>query len=99
MYIVFVVLAVLFALFAWQNQTPALVRFLGWQYDTNVGLAVIAPLVAGLLVGYLISWGKAQQLRAQLRNAETRTKAAEAKLREVGRQLEIASDEHEEPQA
>ena len=63
-----------------------------------MGLAVIAPLVVGLLVGYLMSWGKAQQLRSQLRHAESRTKAAEGKLREVGRQLEIASDEQDQEQ-
>lgn len=96
MYILFAVLAVLFTVFALENRTPVTVSFLAWRYDTSLGLAVIVPLVLGLLSGFLISWGKAQQLRGQLHHAETRTKAAEAKLREVGRQLEIASDEQEE---
>lgn len=96
MYILFAVLAVLFTVFALENRTPVTVSFLAWRYDINLGLAVIIPLVAGLLAGYLISWGKAQQLRGQLRHAETRTKTAEAKLREVDRQREIASDEQEQ---
>jgi uncharacterized integral membrane protein len=93
MAVVFVVLAAIFAFFAWQNQTPAAITFFGWHADTSVGLAVLIPLVAGLVVGYLISWGKAQQLRILLRVAETRTKSAEAKLREQAHQLDVASDE------
>ncbi len=93
MAVVFVVLAAVFAVFAWQNQTPVAITFLGWHADTSVGLAVLIPLVAGLVVGYIVSWGKAQQLRGQLRIAETRTKSAEAKVREQEHQREIASDE------
>lgn len=93
MAVIFVLLAVIFALFAWQNQAPASISFLSWRHDTNVGWAVLIPLIVGLVVGYGISWGRAQQFRLQLRNAEARTKAAEAKLREQERQQEIASEE------
>jgi uncharacterized integral membrane protein len=93
MAVVFVLLAVLFALFAWQNQSPAPITFLSWHHETSVGWAVLVPLIAGLIVGYGISWGRAQQFRLQLRNAEARTKAAEARLREQEHQREIASDE------
>jgi uncharacterized integral membrane protein len=91
--VVFVLLAVLFALFAWQNQAPAAITFLSWHHDTSVGWAVLLPLIAGLIIGYGISWGRALQFRLLLRNSEARTKAAEAKLREHERQQEIASDE------
>lgn len=93
MVVVFVLLAVLFALFAWQNQVPASISFLTWRHDTSVGWAVLIPLIMGLVVGYGISWGRAQQFRMQLRIAEARTKAAEAKLREQERQQEIAGQE------
>ena len=93
MVVVFVLLAVVFALFAWQNQAPAMIRFLSWEQNTSVGWAVLIPLIAGLVVGYGISWGRVQQFRFQLRNAEARTKAAEARLREQERQREITSEE------
>ena len=98
MIIAFLVLVVLFGLFGWWNQAPAPIQFLGWHYETSVGLAVIVPLILGLLIGFGISWGKQQLLRAQLRNAEARTKSAEGKLREIARQTEIASDQQDQEQ-
>jgi len=98
MIIAFIVLVLLFGLFGWWNQAPAPIQFLGWHYETSVGLAVIVPLILGLLTGFGISWGKQQLLRAQLRNAEARTKSAEGKLREIARQTEIASDEQDQEQ-
>ena len=98
MIIAFLVLVVLFGLFGWWNQAPAPITFFGWHYETSVGLAVIVPLILGLVIGFGISWGKQQLLRTQLRNAEARTKAAEAKLREIDRQREIASDQQDQEQ-
>lgn len=93
MVVVFLVLVVIFAVFALQNQSPAAVTFFSWHHDTSVGWAVLIPLIAGLVVGYGISWARIQQYRWQLRNAEARTKSAEAKLREQELQRDIASEE------
>lgn len=98
MIIAFVVLAVLFAVFVLENRVPTIITFLSWRYDTNVGLAVVVPLVLGLIVGFGISWGKQQLLRTQLHNAEARTKSAEGKLREIARQTEIADDQQDQEQ-
>lgn len=98
MIIAFVTLAVLFAGFVYVNRDPITVKFLVGQYNTTVGLAVVVPLVLGLLVGFGISWGKQQLLRTQLRNAEARTKSAEGKLREIARQTEIADDQQDQEQ-
>lgn len=98
MIIAFVVLAVLFAVFVLENRVPVTIAFLLWRYETNVGLAVIVPLVLGLVVGFGISWGKQQLLRTQLQNAEARTKSAEGKLREIARQTEIISDQQDQEQ-
>src|SRR5438309_1592703 len=68
MIIAFIVLVVLFGLFGWWNQAPAPIQFLGWHYETSVGLAVIVPLILGLLIGFGISWGKQQLLRALRRH-------------------------------
>src|SRR2546426_11090923 len=95
MIIAFVVLAVLFAVFVLENRVPVTVGFLSWRYDTNVGLAGVVPLILGLVVGFGMSLGKQQLLRTQLRNPGARTKAAEAKLREIDRQRESASDQQE----
>src|SRR5205809_6779256 len=96
MIIAFIVLVVLFGLFGWWNQAPAPIQFLGWHYETIVGLAVIVPLILGLLIGFVISWGKQQLLRGQLPKAEASTKSAEGKLREITRQTEIASEQQEQ---
>lgn len=93
--VVFIAVALIFAVFVWMNQGPVTVQFLAWRYDTNVGVAVIAPLVAGLAVGFLVSWGRVQLLRTQLRNAETRTRSAEAKLREAEHQREMIVTEEQ----
>ncbi len=93
--VIFAALAIVFAVFVWMNQQPATVQFLAWRYDTSVGIAVIVPLVAGLLVGFLASWGRVQMMQAQLRNAEARTRSAEGKLREIARQSELIVTEEQ----
>lgn len=93
--VIFAALAILFAVFVWMNQGPVTVQVLAWRYDTNVGIAVIVPLVAGLLVGFLASWGRVQMMQAQLRNAEARTRSAEGKLREIARQSEMIVTEEQ----
>src|SRR2546425_12978057 len=92
MIIAFVVLAVLFAVFVLENRVPVTVGFLSWRYDTNVGLAVVGPLLLGLVVGFGIFWGKQQMLRPPLRNAAAPAKAGAAELRGSDLQRERPRD-------
>lgn len=90
------ILIVFFAVFFFQNQEQVMVNFASLHFQTRVGLAMIIPLIVGLFVGTLVFWSRSQLLLLQLRNAETRTKAAEGKVREYERQHEMASPEEEQ---
>jgi uncharacterized integral membrane protein len=90
MLIVGMVLAAAFAVFVLQNRTPVTLHFLAWRYDTTVGIAVVAAVAAGALVMYAVAAVRHQQLRAQLRVAESRTRAAETRLRELEHQREAS---------
>ncbi len=93
MFIVGIVLAAAFTVFVLQNRTPVTLTFLAWRYETTVGVAVVAALVAGALVMYLVALVREQRLRSQLRMAESRTRTAEARLRELEREREAAGEQ------
>ncbi len=70
--------------FAVQNQTPVEIRFLGWHYETQLGLAMIAAAVVGALIIYISALLKHRELRGQIRGVEARLREAEQKLAPVG---------------
>jgi uncharacterized integral membrane protein len=77
------VLLVVVTLFALGNPHQVSVRFLAWSMETTVALAVIAAAVVG---GFLVLLGNVagqQQLRARLREAQTRVRDLEARLHEA----------------
>ncbi len=90
------ILIVFFAVFFFQNQDPVMVNFVSLHFQTRVGLAMIIPLIVGLFVGTLVFWSRSQLLMMQLRNAETRTRSAEGKVREFERQREMTAPEEEQ---
>jgi len=83
MFIVGVILLLVITVFVLENRSPVTVEFLAWQYNTQLGLALIAAAVAGAVVIYFSGLLKQRDLRAQAR-------AAEAKLRELERQQRLA---------
>ena len=69
--------------FALTNPAPVTVRFLAWQAQTTLALAVIgAAAIGGFLV--LVSSVLGQQhLRARLREMQARARELEARLHEL----------------
>jgi uncharacterized integral membrane protein len=77
------VLLVLVMLFALANPGTVLVRFLVWQYQTTVALAVIgAAVLGGLLVFVSNALGQRGQ-RARLRQLQARVRELEARVQEL----------------
>ncbi len=62
-----------------QNQGPVLVQFFGWQYQTQLGLALIAAAVVGALIVYLAAAVRHRELHGRLRDVEARLRTAEVK--------------------
>ncbi len=70
--------------FAVQNQAPVSIRFLGWHYETQLGLAMTAAAVVGALIIYVSAFFKHRELRGQIRGVEARLREAEQKSSPVG---------------
>lgn len=83
MFIVGVILLLVITVFVLENRSPVTIEFLAWQYNTQVGLALVAAAVVGAVVIYFSGLLKQRDLRAQARTAE-------AKLRELERQQRLA---------
>ncbi len=66
--------------FALYNSTPVPVRFLMWEVQTSLALAVIGGVVLGGFLVFVSSVMGQQHLRARLRDLQARLRDAEAKL-------------------
>ncbi len=86
MVIVGVALLIAIAIFVLQNRDLIAIRFLGWQYSVESGLALLGAALVGAIIIYFSGLIKQGQLRAQVR-------AAEARARELERQRPTPSDE------
>jgi uncharacterized integral membrane protein len=78
---------VLFAVvtaFALANPAPVMVRFLAWQAETTLALAVIGAAVLGGFLVFVSSILGQQNLRARLREMQARARELEARLQELG---------------
>ena len=75
--ILFLLIAV--TAFVVQNQDTVSVRFLGWIYQTQLGLAMIAAAVVGGAIIYVSALLRHRELRGQIRGAEARLREAEQK--------------------
>ncbi len=72
-------------IFALQNPSPVVLRFVAWSLSTTLAVAVIGAAVLGGLIVYVASLFSHGTMRARLR-------AAEARLREWERER-VASGE------
>ena len=60
-------MAVIFAIFVFQNAQVVEVRFLFWSAQASRALVLIGTLILGLVIGWLSSWLR-QQDHVQRRN-------------------------------
>ncbi len=84
MVVVGFVLLVAVTAFVVQNQDVVSVRFLGWQYQTQVGLVAIGAAVVGALIVYVSALFKHRELRSHIRGVEARLREAEQKPTPIG---------------
>ncbi|OFX26946.1 MAG: hypothetical protein A2Z07_10205 [Armatimonadetes bacterium RBG_16_67_12] len=69
--------------FALTNPAPVTVRFLAWQAQTTLALAVIGAAVVGGFLVLVSSVLGQQHLRARLREMQARVRELEARLHEL----------------
>lgn len=87
MWIIGIILLAIVGLFVFGNRTPVTLAFVGWRYDTSLGLAMLAAFVAGAIVLYLPGAIAQARLRAQLRSAEARLREMEQQLKAAAQQI------------
>jgi putative membrane protein len=75
-------LLLLTTMFALSNPSPVSVRFLAWQVQTSLALALIGGLVVGGFLVFVSGMAGQRHLRARLRDVQARLRDAEAKLAE-----------------
>jgi putative membrane protein len=76
-------LLVVVTAFALMNPVPVTVRFLAWQAQTTLALAVIGAAVFGGFLVLVSSVLGQRHLRARLREAQARARELEARLHEL----------------
>lgn len=82
--LVALVLFAVVTVFALANPTPVAVRFLAWQVQTSLALAVIAAAVVGGFLVFVSSVVGQRHLRTRLRELQARVRDLEARVHEVG---------------
>lgn len=86
MAIIGIILLLVVTVFALQNRTPITIQFLVWEYNIQLGLALISAAVVGAFLIYLSGLSRQRELRAQIRTTE-------ARLREAERQRQAGANE------
>lgn len=78
----FLVLAVAIATFAVQNSGEAVVRFIGWQFQSSLVVVILISTAVGVVMAVLLSLPGAFRLRTRLREQAQRIAELEQRLRE-----------------
>ncbi len=90
------VIAALAILFAAQNNDPAIVTFLFWEFESSLALVLVLSLLAGALISFFVSLPTNLRVRWSLRNQKKKLSELEKSLQEQTARLteleaEIAS--------
>ena len=78
----FLVLAVAIATFAIQNSDEAVVKFIGWRFQSSLVVVVLISTAAGVIMAVLLSLPGTFRLRTRLREQAQRIFELEQRLRE-----------------
>ena len=92
-----VLLLVLTAVFALSNPAPVAVRFVAWEYQTSLALAVISGVVLGGFLVFVSSLAGQAHMRARVRDLQARLREVEAKLPAAGAQPQTPGRWEERP--
>lgn len=80
----FLVLAVAIAIFAVQNSGEAVVKFIGWQFQSSLVVVTLISTAVGVIMAILLSLPGTFRLRARLREQARRIAELEQRLQEHG---------------
>lgn len=83
--------------FALSNPAPVAVRFVAWEIQTSLALAVIGGIVLGGFVVFVSSLAGQAHLRARVRDLQARVRDAEARLPAAGARPQTGSRPEEHP--
>ncbi len=90
-------LLVVTMIFALSNPAPVAVRFVVWEYQTSVALAVIGGIVLGGFLVFVSGLAGQSHLRARVRDLQARLRDAEAKPPTPGSRPQPGSRPEERP--
>ena len=76
------VIAALAILFAAQNNDPAIVTFLFWEFESSLALILVLSLLAGALISFFVSLPTNLKVRWALRNQKKKNNELEKSLQE-----------------
>jgi len=71
-YVLVALLGAAIALFAIQNNSPVVIRFLGWQFAGPQSLVVLLSILAGVILTALLGAVSHWKLRSRIRQLENR---------------------------
>ena len=89
-------IAILAILFAVQNNEPATVSFLAWEFKGSLALILLITLAAGALISFFASMPNNIRIRWAVRTQRKKMNEMEASLAEQKAKLEEAEKKTEE---
>ncbi|HEV8436705.1 MAG TPA: LapA family protein [Methylomirabilota bacterium] len=72
MYLLLVLVGAAVAVFAVQNISPVVIRFLGWQIEGALSLVVLLSILVGIVLTSLVGLIRHWRLRSRIRQLENR---------------------------
>ena len=79
----FLVLAAAIAIFAIQNSGEAVVKFIGWQFQSSLVVMILISTAVGVVMAVLLSLPGTFRLRTRLREQAQRIGELEQQLRDL----------------
>jgi putative membrane protein len=76
-YLLVALLGAAIALFAIQNNSPVVIRFLGWQVEGALSLVVLLSVLVGIILTALLGVVRYWKLRSRIRQLEDRLARSE----------------------
>jgi putative membrane protein len=76
------VIAALAILFAAQNNDPAIVKFLFWEFESSLALILVLSLLTGAVISFFVSLPTNLKVRWSLRNQKKKNNELEKSLEE-----------------
>jgi uncharacterized integral membrane protein len=83
-YLLVALLGAAIALFAVQNNSVVVIRFLGWQIEGALSLVVLLSILAGVILTALLGVVQHWKLRSRIRQLENRLARSEPSLPQEG---------------